>query len=143
MALIPLTPLDHMGAIPAYKAGIDAMASDSEASLDDISQDYQVQNGSKGKISRQHQLPPLATHSAGASGREKDRRSLGSRGSGEGDGEPEDVDDPHHVGIQCPFPFEFGRLVSQTVCSDVRSGGESFATDGGFPTRTARPRPSS
>lgn len=113
MAFIPLSPLDHMGSFPAYEAGIDAIASDSEASLDELSQEFRAQNGSKAKT-RQHQLPPLATNSADAPGAAKGRNNLCSRGSAGRDGETkgdgdladaQGMGDPHHVGVRCPFPL--------------------------------------
>lgn len=111
MSLIPLTPLDHTGAVPAYKAGVDAMASDSAVSLDAISEQFQAQENSKGKAkARQHQLPPLATNAATAPGEGKGRRGLGSRESAGGDGEPKGggnlskAQGDGDVGIQRPVP---------------------------------------
>eukprot|EP00752_Nemacystus_decipiens_P013634 g12087.t1 len=109
MAFTPLAPLHHVGAISPYEAGIDAIASDSETSLDDSSHHSGVQKG-KGKT-RPHQLPPLATSIAstsGASGGEKDTGSMGSRQSVGTDGKSmgddrlskaQVVDDQHHVNL--------------------------------------------
>lgn len=112
MSFIPLTPLDHTGAISAYKAGVDAIASDSRASLDDVSQDFQARTGSGGK-SKQHQLPPLATNASSASGGGKERGSLESRDSSGAGREPQDDDDlskalgdddrQHYVGVRVSF----------------------------------------
>lgn len=104
------TPTDHMGAIPAYKAGVDAIASDASASVDCDTQECQAQKGIKGKI-KQQQLPPLATCAANASRGAKDTRGLTSRESSGGDGQREDDSnisrahehDPYQVGIQCLF----------------------------------------
>lgn len=89
VSLISLAPADHVGAIPAYKAGLDAVSLDSDESLDDI--DNQVQEERKGRH-RQHQLPPLAT-----AGNSRGIGGLKGEASGEDleaqDGEPAD----HHV----------------------------------------------
>eukprot|EP00903_Cladosiphon_okamuranus_P020889 g19182.t1 len=91
MSFIPLTPLDHTGTIPAYKAGVDAITSNSGASLDGLSQAFQGKPSSKGKP-RQHQLPPLATNAVVAPGKKKEKRTLGSRESSAGEGRPKNGD---------------------------------------------------
>lgn len=59
MSLISLTPSDHVGAIPAYKAGLDAVMLGVDKTLEDI--DNAVQEEERKARSRPHQLPPLAT----------------------------------------------------------------------------------
>lgn len=121
MSFIPLTPLDHMGTIPAYKAGVDAITSDSGASLDGLSQAFQAQPSNM-NTPRQHQLPPLAAKAFKGPGRGKGKRGLGSRESSAGNGEPKGGDSPsnspgrsdkHDVGNQCLSPQGCGLLLQR------------------------------
>ncbi|CAM9155601.1 unnamed protein product, partial [Hapterophycus canaliculatus] len=64
MSLISLS--SHVGAIPAYKAGMDAVTLGSDETLDEI--EHQVQEAERKGKNRPHQLPPLATAAAGNDG---------------------------------------------------------------------------
>lgn len=80
MSSIPLTPLDHTGEIPAFKAGVDAIAASGIGN--DFDDDDRRNSGERGGNGRNtpHQLPPLATKRHGAG---HDREEPGSKVSGE------------------------------------------------------------
>ncbi|CAM9877744.1 unnamed protein product [Scytosiphon promiscuus] len=96
MSLISLNPSDHMGAIPAYKAGLDEATlglGDSSDEMDDQAQKEET----KGRV-RPHQLPPLATATTGHGGGIEDLKH-------EALGEPLEANDgdtaDHHVSHTC------------------------------------------
>lgn len=64
MSSIPLTPLDHTGEIPAYKAGVDAIAAAGKGNDFDDDRRNSDENGGNGR-NTPHQLPPLATKRRG------------------------------------------------------------------------------
>ncbi|CAM9314633.1 unnamed protein product, partial [Ectocarpus fasciculatus] len=84
MSMIPLTPLDHMGALPAYQAGLDAINIEKmEQSLHEKAARINMDcNYSKAEKTPQHQLPPLATTAAAGGHSES-----GHRGSGADEGD--------------------------------------------------------
>ncbi|CAN0284943.1 unnamed protein product [Ectocarpus sp. 6 AP-2014] len=66
MSMIPLTPLDHMGALPAYQAGLDAInIEDTEQALHEKAARTNIDiNSDKPDKTTPHKLPPLATTAA-------------------------------------------------------------------------------
>ncbi|CAM9361361.1 unnamed protein product, partial [Ectocarpus sp. 12 AP-2014] len=84
MSMIPLTPLDHMGALPAYQAGLDAInIEDMEQALHEKAARTNIYgNSAKPEKTTRHQLPPLATKAAAGWQSES-----GDRGSGVDEGD--------------------------------------------------------
>lgn len=90
MSFIPLTPLDHVGAIPAYKAGIDAMQLGLESEIRMPTAKNENGPGREKHITgmedakTNNQLPPLAipsgVESSGESG-----QTVGRGPEGNGD----------------------------------------------------------
>lgn len=145
MSMIPLTPLDHMGALPAYQAGLDAInIEEMEQALHEKAARTNMDgNSAKPEKTTRHQLPPFAT-TAAAGGQSES----GNRGSGVDEGDERErkmakalENDDRQVRdswtqeglISLPLPSR--NNVAGVVCRRVADPEETIATEY-FPSTT-------
>lgn len=92
MTAIPLSPVAHVGIIPAYKAGVDAVQSSMEEVFGSRAHES-VQDNNKG-TRKAHLLPPLGAPAAGGGrsdgGAGEGVRRVSEGGGSDGDGETKD-----------------------------------------------------